>query len=75
MHVSVKVAAGAKREKVVQVAPERFEISVREEAERNMANKRVIALIALHFGVSEKKVRIVKGHRGPAKLLSISTES
>lgn len=73
MHITVKVVAGAKRESVKQITPERFEISVREEAERNMANRRVVAIIAAHFGVSEKQVRIVKGHRGPAKLLSIST--
>lgn len=75
MHVSVKVTAGSKKEAVAEAAPGRLEISVREEANRNMANKRVVALVASHFGVRQKQVRIVKGHRSASKLLLVSTSS
>ncbi len=71
LHITVKVVAGAKRESLKEITSGRFEISVREEAERNLANKRVVALIAERFGVSEKLVRILKGHRGPAKLMEV----
>ncbi len=60
-----------KKESFVQKSEDHSEISVREKAERNMANTRVIELVAEHFGVSVKKVRIVNGHRHPSKLIVI----
>lgn len=72
MHIKVKVFPGAKREYLRKKDRESFEISVREKAERNLANKRVIEIIAEHFGVSPKKVQIISGHRSRNKLLSVS---
>ncbi|MAG12622.1 hypothetical protein CL630_02295 [bacterium] len=48
-----------------------FRISVKEPAKRNLANKRIIELIAKYFKVSEGKVRIISGHHHPSKLLYI----
>jgi uncharacterized protein YggU (UPF0235/DUF167 family) len=70
-YVHVKVAAGAPKEKLKQKNKDHFEISVKEKAERNMANTRVIELIAGHFKVPVSKVRIVNGHRHPSKLLVV----
>ena len=53
------------------VSASRFDVSVKEKAERNQANARVIALIAAHFKVPVKQVRIVSGHHAPSKILSI----
>jgi len=46
-----------------------FKISVREKAENNEANKRVIELLQEHF--KTKNVRIVNGHQSPSKLIFI----
>lgn len=73
MHVQVKVKAGARKEIVREVAPTRLEISVREKAENNEANERVIAIIAARYSVRTKDVRMVKGHRSPSKMFTIST--
>lgn len=70
-YVHVKVTAGARKESLSQKSEDHFEVAVREKAERNMANARVIALIAGHFGVPAGKVRIVNGHHHPSKLLVI----
>lgn len=76
-YIHVKVIAGAKKEsiKLRQVTrpdfDDHFEISVREKAERNMANTRVLELIARYFKVSTKKVRIVNGHHHASKLLIV----
>ena len=70
-YIHVKVTAGVKKESFVQKTEDSFEVSVREKAERNMANARVIELVAEHFKISLKKVRIVNGHRHPSKLLVI----
>jgi len=73
MYLKVKVISRAKKEKFVSSpGDDRIEISVKEKPERNMANKRVIELIALHLEVPKDKVRIVSGHHRSSKLLSIS---
>ncbi len=63
--------ARAGRESFREKSKDHFEVSVREEALRNMANKRVVELVALHFKVPVKKVRIVNGHRSLSKLLVV----
>ena len=70
-YINVKVMAGAKKESLKQKSADHFEISVKEKAERNMANTRVIEIIAEHFKVSKSKVRIINGHRHPRKLLVV----
>lgn len=70
-YVRVKVTPGARRESVVKTGEGEYEISVREKAERNLANSRVRAVLAAKFGVSEKAVRLVNGHRSPSKLFRI----
>jgi len=71
MYVHVKVKAGVRSESFKIKSEDHFEISVREKAERNMANDRVRELISEHFKVAKNKVRIVNGHRSASKLLVI----
>ena len=71
MHISVRVTAGAKREAVEVLSQGRLKISVKEPAKQNLANRRVLELVARHFRVSTKKVRIIRGHRSPQKILSV----
>ena len=71
VYIKVKVQAGAKKEILKQVSENRFEISVKEKAERNMANKRILEMLADFFKLSEGKVRIINGHQSPSKLLVI----
>jgi hypothetical protein len=49
MYVKVRVRTGAKKESVEQLKGDRFAVSVKEPAERNQANERVVELIAAHF--------------------------
>ncbi|MDP2648798.1 MAG: DUF167 domain-containing protein [Patescibacteria group bacterium] len=71
MRCRVKVSAGARRESLAEGKGGVLGISVREKAERGAANLRVRELVARHFGVSVKAVRIVKGHRGSSKTLEV----
>ncbi len=71
MYVHVKVKAGAKRESCVEISQDHFSISVREKAERNMANKKVCELIAERFKLPVGKVKIVSGHHSLSKILSV----
>ena len=71
MYIKVKVTAGVRKESFVQNSKDHFEIAVREKAEHNMANTRVLALVAEHFGIAKNKIRIINGHHSPSKLLSV----
>ena len=71
MYIKVKVQAGAKKEDLKQKNKDTYIISVKEKAERNMANKRVCELMSSFFGVSAKSVHIVSGYQSPSKILSI----
>lgn len=70
-YIHVKVLTNARKESFVQKTEDHFEVSVKEKAQRNMANVRVLELIAEHFKVPKNKIRIVNGHHHPSKLLVI----
>jgi uncharacterized protein YggU (UPF0235/DUF167 family) len=71
MYVKVRVIAGAKKELFKKVSETSFKLSVHEEAKQNQANRRIIMLVAEHFGVSTKKIRIISGHHHPSKILDV----
>jgi len=75
MYIKVKVFPKSKKESFVVISENKFEIKVKEKAERNSANKRVVELIAEYFEIEQKKVKIVSGHHSPSKMLSVSIES
>ena len=74
MQISVKVLAGAKKEEIEPLPNNRFKVAVKAKAERGAANKRVLELVAAHFKVSAKKVRIIKGHKTPSKILEVAVK-
>ena len=71
MHVKVRVRANARREVFEKVSETSFKVSVRDKALENAANRRVVELIAAHFKVPVKAVRIVRGHHLLSKTLSV----
>jgi len=70
-YVRVRVTPGAKRESFIETDGKSFSASVREPAERNLANNRVREMVAAHFGVIVQKVKLVSGHRSPQKVFDI----
>lgn len=73
-YVHVKVTAHASKESFKQIKKDHFEVSVREKAERNEANTRVLELVAEYFKIPVNKVRIINGHHHPSKLLSVDLD-
>ena len=71
MHVKVRVRANARREEFEKLSEVSFKVAVREKALKNAANRRVVELVAAHFKLPRSSVRIVRGQRSPAKLLSV----
>jgi uncharacterized protein YggU (UPF0235/DUF167 family) len=70
-YIHAKVSAGVAKESFIKKSEDHFEISVKQKAERNMANNRVLELVAEYFKVPASRVRIINGHRHPSKLLII----
>ncbi len=69
MYLKVKVITKAKKEEIKRLSDDALEIRLREPAERNMANKRVLAIIQEMY--SDCAVRMISGHHHPTKILSI----
>lgn len=71
MYIKVKVTTEAGTEKFVKKTKDHFDVKVKEPAERNLANKRVIELVRDYFKVYNGDVRIVSGHHSPSKIISL----
>ena len=74
IYIKVITTTGAKKESILEKKPNYFEILVKEKAERNMANLKILEIIASYFKVPIKKVRIINGHHHPHKLLVVEDE-
>lgn len=74
MYVEVLTIPGAKKEKVEAVSDKRWRLSVKEPAERNLANVRVVEIIAEAYNVSRGKVHIVTGHHSRKKVLDVDVD-
>jgi uncharacterized protein YggU (UPF0235/DUF167 family) len=74
MYVKVQAVTKAKEEKLEEVKPLYLKICVREKPERNLANTRIVSMVASFYGVGEEKVRIISGHHHHSKMLSISVK-
>ena len=72
MHIKVRVKTGAKNESFKKVSDDHYEISVREKPDLNMANKRVLALMSRALKLPVARIRMIKGHHSPSKILSIT---
>ncbi len=71
MYIKVRVKTSMKNDAIRQKSKDHFEVDVREKAERNMANKKVLELIREYFKLEKGVVRIVSGHHSPSKILSL----
>jgi uncharacterized protein YggU (UPF0235/DUF167 family) len=72
MYIKVKVKTGQKAESFEKKNEDTFFATVKAEAERNEANKRVISLVSRHFKIPSGKVKIVKGHKMPSKIINVN---
>jgi len=69
--ITVRVRTAARRESFKKISGARYAVDVREQPERNAANRRVRELVSEKLGVPLAAVRIVSGHRRPSKVFSV----
>ena len=65
-YIHARVVTNSKKETVAEKKGT-FHITVKEKAERGLANKRVRELLASKLCCSSKQLRLIKGARSPAK--------
>lgn len=71
MYIRVRVRAGARKETITKVSETEYYMTVREPAERNLANGKVRELLAGAVGARQEDVRIVTGHHSPTKIFDV----
>lgn len=72
MYIKVKVEVGMKKEKIEKKSPDRYFISLKEPALRNLANNRIREIFASIYKVNIKAVRIISGHQSSSKMISVN---
>lgn len=73
MYIHVKAHPKSKKQEIVKLKEDHFEIWIKEPAEKNMANKKIVEILKSNFSES-KNVRIISGHHSPSKLFSVDFE-
>lgn len=71
MKVSVNINTKSKAEKITVVSDSEIDIKISTPPVDGKANKRVIEMLARHFGVSKSKVTVVGGLKSKKKLVDI----
>lgn len=74
MYVKVRVIPKAKKETVSKIDDQIFEMTVKEPAERNLANNRIKELLAKEYDVKIESVRIISGHHSGSKMFDVKVE-
>lgn len=69
MYLKIKVIAHAREEKVENLKEDEWRVWVKEPAENNHANNRVLEIVRKVY--PNTSVRIVSGHHSPSKIVSI----
>lgn len=71
MKIGVKVIPGAKIEQVQPSIGDDLKIWVKGQPKEGKANLSVITILAKHFKVSKRQVKIVTGHKSRNKIIEI----
>lgn len=73
--IHVKITPEAKSDAVEKKTDTSYMVQVREPAELNQANRKMLRLLAAHFQIPLSKIKIVTGHKQPSKIIEISEET
>ncbi len=74
MLIKVKANVLSKEDKVIKKSEDSFEVFVKVDTQRNMANKKIIELLAEYFNLPQHRVRMIKGFKESNKIFNIRYE-
>ncbi|HEY4479814.1 MAG TPA: DUF167 family protein [Candidatus Paceibacterota bacterium] len=69
MYIRIRVKTEQKVEKLSMVKNDLYDVSVKEKATQNRANRRIIELLGQQF--KGRRIRIISGHHSPSKIIDI----
>lgn len=72
MRYTVTVKPNARKPRVEVLSPAELRVHVDAPPVEGKANKRLIALLAEHFGVAKSRILLLKGENSRRKLVEIS---
>lgn len=67
----LKVHPKSKRSKIFAKSKDTYEIWIKKAAERGLANKEAISLLAKELNIPSKKIILIKGATSPSKIVKI----
>jgi uncharacterized protein (TIGR00251 family) len=73
MKIQIKVKPNSKTEEISREG-DNFIVKVKEPPKEGKANQAVIKLLAEHFGVPQRQVRILSGFRSRNKVVEVAEE-
>ena len=71
MYVKVRAKPDSNKEQVIEADEREFIIHIKEPAKQNLANTRIIQILAEQFSVPVRSVHQLSGFRSPTKVFSI----
>lgn len=71
MFLKIKAFPNSKKEEVLETGENSLSIFVREKAEKNEANRRILQILRLRFR-DKKIVKMIAGHKSDHKIVEIS---
>ena len=69
MYIKLRVLTKSKKEEIEKISDDTFRVYVKEEAEMNLANNKVLKLMKEYFKTND--VRLVSGHHSPSKIIFV----
>ena len=69
MYIKLKVITDSKKELIEKISEDTFRVYVKEPAEMNRANSRILTLMKEYFKTND--VRLISGHHSPAKIIAV----
>lgn len=71
MLIRVRVFPNSKKGEFCKKSGNKFEVKVREKAERGLANKGAIKILSLYFNIPESGIRLIKGFKQSNKIFEV----
>jgi len=71
MLVKVKAIVGSKKNKIIHLSEDSFEVNVKAKPIQGLANIAIVSILAQHFQTSEENIKIIKGFKTRNKIFKI----
>ena len=71
MYLTVVAKPKKKQEKIVQIAPDTYAVSVKEPPVDGRANGAIINSLAKHFSISPSEITLISGHTSKIKKFEV----